>query len=350
MLTATVITHNEERNIERCLNSLIGVVDEIIVVDANSTDATVDICLRYGAKVTRRPFSGYGSQRQYASGLAGGRYVLSIDADEVLTEELRDSIAEAKNKGFAHRTYCFKVVNYVNGQAVHRSGMEPKMQTRLFDRRYVSWDLLDVGERPSSRFRSSRSIRITSYLSSCLCGSFYYLRRGNFFRLQKPAVPILRPKDPDPAPLHGDAQAFGQLLIADLIPIISSQNFPVLFIQFRRKRIPQRGKIHIVFSLVRHIPIGQGFSSSALPQGVSHQVSQGNEQIAAGRTVVFPNHGSLGQKEQEYLMGEILRLFHGKARPHSGGYHLGRILQIQAVNPIFQRFQSRHLLLGFIIA
>lgn len=149
MLTATVITHNEERNIERCLNSLIGVVDEIIVVDANSTDATVDICLRYGAKVTRRPFSGYGSQRQYASGLAGGRYVLSIDADEVLTEELRDSIAEAKNKGFAHRTYCFKVVNYVNGQAVHRSGMEPKMQTRLFDRRYVSWDLLDVGERLS---------------------------------------------------------------------------------------------------------------------------------------------------------------------------------------------------------
>lgn len=147
MLTATIITHNEEANIERCLNSLIGVADEIIVVDSNSTDATVDICRRYGAKVTLRPFSGYGSQRQYAAGLAGSRYVLSIDADEVLSDELRRSLAKLKEQGFTHRMYCFKVVNYVNGRPVRRSGMEPRLETRLFDKRYASWDLLDVGER-----------------------------------------------------------------------------------------------------------------------------------------------------------------------------------------------------------
>lgn len=85
-LSATVITRNEAANIERCLNSLIGVADEIVVVDSGSDDSTVDICRRYGAKVTVRPFAGYGPQRQYAATLASGNYVLSIDADEVLTE------------------------------------------------------------------------------------------------------------------------------------------------------------------------------------------------------------------------------------------------------------------------
>ena len=120
MLSATIITRNEERNIERCLNSLIGVADEIIVVDSMSTDSTADICRRYGAKVTERQFAGYGSQRQYAASLAGGRYVLSIDADEVLTEELRRNLLELKRKGFEHRMYCFRVVNYVKVNTISR--------------------------------------------------------------------------------------------------------------------------------------------------------------------------------------------------------------------------------------
>ncbi|MCH5221345.1 MAG: glycosyltransferase family 2 protein [Muribaculaceae bacterium] len=147
MISATIITHNEARNIERCLRSLIGVADEIIVVDSMSTDATVDICRRYGCKVTERAFTGYGSQRQYAAGLASGRYVLSIDADEVLSEELRQSLIALKSTDFSHRMYRFRVVNYICGQQMSRSGMSPEFQTRLFDRRYANWDLLDVGER-----------------------------------------------------------------------------------------------------------------------------------------------------------------------------------------------------------
>lgn len=147
MLTATIITRNEERNIERCLNSLIGVADEIVVVDSHSTDATVDICRRYGCKVTARDFTGYGSQRQYAAGLAGSPYVLSIDADEVLSDELRRSIQTLKTRGFTHRMYSFRVVSYVCGSPVSHSGMQPAVETRLFDKRYAAWDLLDVGER-----------------------------------------------------------------------------------------------------------------------------------------------------------------------------------------------------------
>ncbi len=90
-ITATVITHNEQRNIERCLNALIGVADEIVVVDSNSTDATVEICSHYGCRIVARPFAGYGSQRQFATSLATHRYILSIDADEVLSDDLRQA-------------------------------------------------------------------------------------------------------------------------------------------------------------------------------------------------------------------------------------------------------------------
>lgn len=147
LLSAVIITKNEERNIERCLNSLLGVADEIVVVDSLSTDATVDICRRYGCRVTSRPFTGYGSQRQYAAGLARTPYVLSIDADEVLSEELRESIIRLKERGFDHRMYSFRVVNYVCGHTVEHSGMAPTVETRLFDRRFASWNLNDVGER-----------------------------------------------------------------------------------------------------------------------------------------------------------------------------------------------------------
>ena len=146
-LTATVITRNEERNIERCLNSLIGVADQIVVVDSLSDDSTVEICHRYGATVKQRPFDGYGSQRQYAATLAQGNYVLSIDADEMLTEQLRRSIVSQKEAGFEHRMYCFRVVNYLCGRPMLHSGLAPSMETRLFDKRYANWDLLEVGER-----------------------------------------------------------------------------------------------------------------------------------------------------------------------------------------------------------
>lgn len=148
-ISATVITRNEAHNIERCLNSLIGVADEIIVVDSHSTDSTVEICQRYGALVTERAFSGFGSQRQFAASLVHGRYVLSIDADEMLDETLRRNLIEIKDKGFIHRMYSFTVVNYVCGRAMAHSGLEPRQEIRLFDRRYANWDLLDVGERLS---------------------------------------------------------------------------------------------------------------------------------------------------------------------------------------------------------
>ncbi len=150
-ITATVITHNEQRNIERCLNALIGVADEIVVVDSNSTDATVEICSRYGCRIVARPFAGYGSQRQFATSLATHRYILSIDADEVLSDDLRQAIIDLKTDDSlkTHRMYGLRMVSYVCGRPVGHSGFGPHLEVRLFDKRYATWDLRDVGERVS---------------------------------------------------------------------------------------------------------------------------------------------------------------------------------------------------------
>lgn len=175
-ITATIITHNEQRNIERCLNALIGVADEIVVVDSNSSDATVEICSRYGCRIATRPFSGYGSQRQYAMSLASHRYILSIDADEVLSEELRDAIVELKTSErlTQHRMYGLELVSYVCGRPVYHSGFGPHREVRLFDKRYATWDLRDVGERVSHS---------DSVIPATIPGCIHHYRCHNFEEL-----------------------------------------------------------------------------------------------------------------------------------------------------------------------
>ena len=149
LISATIITRNEEKNLERCLNALQGVADEIIVVDSYSIDRTLEICQRYGCKITQRQFQGFGSQRQYAIGLASYNYILSIDADEVISEELRNRIIELKKSGFDHRVYSVMIKNYFCGTPVSHSGYEPEAQVRLFNKRYANWNLRDYSDKVS---------------------------------------------------------------------------------------------------------------------------------------------------------------------------------------------------------
>lgn len=146
-VTATILTYNEERHIEVCLQSLLDVVDEIVVVDSFSTDSTVDICLRYGCRVKQRRLAGYGAQRQYATSLASHNYILAIDADEALSPQLARSILAIKAEGFTHRVYSTSRLNFFCGHPVHHCGWYPDTQIRLFDRRYANWNLRDVDER-----------------------------------------------------------------------------------------------------------------------------------------------------------------------------------------------------------
>src|SRR5450432_3202271 len=97
-LSAVVITWNEEENIGRCIDSLWHVADEVIVLDSYSSDNTVAIAREKGAIVKQEKFSGYKEQKNKALELASYDYVLSLDADEVLSAKLIDSILEAKKE------------------------------------------------------------------------------------------------------------------------------------------------------------------------------------------------------------------------------------------------------------
>lgn len=138
-LSAVIITRNEERNIGRGIASLRGVADEVVVVDAHSTDATRDICAQMGARVMVRAWDGYSPQRNFAADAATHDWVLAIDADEELSDELRASILTAKAEG-THRHFSFNRRTNYCGQWIWHSGWYPDTKFRLFDRRECRWE------------------------------------------------------------------------------------------------------------------------------------------------------------------------------------------------------------------
>src|ERR1700689_1517694 len=94
-ISATIVTLNEERNIARAIESL-SCADEVLVVDSGSTDRTCEIALRLGARVIEEPWRGYAGQKNFAACCAAHDWILSLDADESLTEELEAEILQLK--------------------------------------------------------------------------------------------------------------------------------------------------------------------------------------------------------------------------------------------------------------
>jgi len=95
MLSATIITLNEETDLPRALGSVRNLADEIVVVDSGSGDKTLDIARKFGAKVFFRKFEDYASQKNFAASKAKGNWILSLDADEEITPELATEIRKA---------------------------------------------------------------------------------------------------------------------------------------------------------------------------------------------------------------------------------------------------------------
>ena len=96
-LSVVIITFNEERNIERCILSIQQLVDEILVVDSFSKDRTIEICEKYNIKVIQNHFEGHIQQKNFAMQQAQFDWVLSLDADEALSDELTKSIKQIKS-------------------------------------------------------------------------------------------------------------------------------------------------------------------------------------------------------------------------------------------------------------
>ena len=137
-LSAVIITYNEERNIERCINSLSSVVQEIIVVDSGSKDNTVQIAKSLGAKVIQNEFKGHIEQKNFALDQASYNWVISLDADEELSAQLKDSIkrimASQPTVG-----YSMNRLNNYCGSWIRHGSWYPDVKLRLFDKRKVRW-------------------------------------------------------------------------------------------------------------------------------------------------------------------------------------------------------------------
>ena len=166
-ISAVVITYNEEQHIENCLASLKKVTDEIVVVDSFSTDGTEEICKRYGARFLKHKFEGYVEQKNFALTQATYPHILSLDADEALSDELVKSILAIKDK-FDCDGYLFNRLNNYCGHWLKYSRLYPDRQLRLFDTRKGKW----MGPNPHDKFILNKGSKICKVKGNLLHWNF----------------------------------------------------------------------------------------------------------------------------------------------------------------------------------
>ena len=143
-ISAVLITKNSMHSIAKCLNG-VSFLDEIIVVDSGSEDGTFEYAQNFGARVFRHQWLGFGPQKNYAVSLASHDIVFCIDSDEVVTEELRQSILSLTT--FDGSGYWITRRNLFLGSWLSHGEAYPDRLIRLFDRRKAQWDASEVHEK-----------------------------------------------------------------------------------------------------------------------------------------------------------------------------------------------------------
>lgn len=139
-ISAVIIALNEEDRIEDALKSCLEVADEILLVDSYSTDKTVEIAKKYGAVIFKKKFEDYGSQKNFAMQKAKNEWVLNIDADERVSERLKEEILKLKKKSEIHADGFFiNRKNFYFGRWIKHSGWYPDRKLRLFKKKKSRW-------------------------------------------------------------------------------------------------------------------------------------------------------------------------------------------------------------------
>jgi glycosyltransferase involved in cell wall biosynthesis len=174
-ISAVIITFNEERNIGRCLDSLKGIVDDVVVVDSFSTDGTQAICIEKGARFVRHAFEGHIEQKNWAITQALYPHILSLDADEALDERLQQSILMVKKSWDQDGYVMNRLTNYC-GQWIHHCGWYPDTKLRLWDSRRGSW----TGINPHDEYKFHDSSVSTGFLKGDILHYSYYTRADHY--------------------------------------------------------------------------------------------------------------------------------------------------------------------------
>ena len=138
-LSVVIITYNEEKNIGRCLESIKDIADDIVVVDAFSNDRTEKICRQYNANFIQREWQDFSTAKNFANLQARYDYIFSIDADEAISENLRNSIIKIKKEGFDGAYKMNRLTNYC-GKWIKHCGWYPDSKIRIWNRNDGYWE------------------------------------------------------------------------------------------------------------------------------------------------------------------------------------------------------------------
>jgi len=139
-ISAVIITKNEEKNIAEAIASVLW-ADEILVVDSESADRTVEMAEAAGARVISREWPGFSAQKQFAADSASNDWIFSLDADERVSQELKEEILNLKDQPENDLADGFRIarLSYYMGHAIRHGGWYPDRQLRLFNRKKGRW-------------------------------------------------------------------------------------------------------------------------------------------------------------------------------------------------------------------
>ena len=174
-ISGVIITYNEARNIARCLESLQLVCDEILVLDSFSTDSTAQICQSFGVRFEQNTFEGHIQQKNEALHRASHSWVLSLDADEALSPELRASILALKKEEPQKGGFTFNRLTNYCGKWIRHSGWYPDTKLRLVTKADAEWG----GINPHDQLQTSSELPI-QHLNGDLLHYSYYTKADHF--------------------------------------------------------------------------------------------------------------------------------------------------------------------------
>jgi len=146
-ISAFIITKNEEKKIEDALKS-IDFIDEIVVVDDYSDDRTLNICKKFGVKIFQNKFTGFKDQKSFAMSLTSNDWVLELDADERVSDELKDFLKNLKTEDVSgYDGFLFKRKTYFWGKWLRYGGSYPDYKLRLYNKKKGKWSEGNIHER-----------------------------------------------------------------------------------------------------------------------------------------------------------------------------------------------------------
>jgi glycosyltransferase involved in cell wall biosynthesis len=179
-LSVVIITFNEANNIDRRIESIQGIADDIVIVDSFSTDKTEELCKAKGVRFIQHKFEGHIEQKNWAITQAKFPYILSLDADEALDETLQKSILEVKNNWQYDGYYMNRLTNYC-GKWIYHCGWYPDKKLRLWDSRKGKWG----GINPHDKYELTEGDKKTYSLKGNILHYSYYSIKEHIKQTEK---------------------------------------------------------------------------------------------------------------------------------------------------------------------